>query len=92
MEMGAADADKHTDSNRNDDGSDIVHGTLEKAEIGFGESSPHSSFLQKTNRARWNRYLYLAIEYFIKNIYTIVPFEKEWYKQMLNPIKIMRMT
>ena len=40
-------------------------------------SSPHSSFLQKTNRARWNRYLYVAIEYFIKNIYTIVPFEKE---------------
>ena len=27
--MGAADAHQHTDSNRNDDGSDIVHGTLE---------------------------------------------------------------
>ena len=26
--MGAADADKHTDSNRNDDGSHVVHGTL----------------------------------------------------------------
>ena len=26
--MGAADAHQHTDSNRNDDGSDIVHGTL----------------------------------------------------------------
>ena len=36
--MGAADAYQHTDSNRNDDGSDVVHGTL-KAEIGFGESS-----------------------------------------------------
>ena len=36
--MGAADAHQHTDSNRNDDGSDVVHGTL-KAEIGFGESS-----------------------------------------------------
>jgi hypothetical protein len=32
MEMGAADAYQHTDSNRNDDGSDIVHGTLEKVE------------------------------------------------------------
>jgi hypothetical protein len=30
--MGAADAHQHTDSNRNDDGSDIVHGTLEKVE------------------------------------------------------------
>ena len=30
--MGAADADKHTDSNRNDDGSHVVHGTLEKVE------------------------------------------------------------
>ena len=38
MEMGAADAYQHTDSNRNDNGSDVVHGTL-KAEIGFGESS-----------------------------------------------------
>jgi hypothetical protein len=28
MEMGAADAYQHTDSNRNHDGSDIVHGTL----------------------------------------------------------------
>ena len=28
--MGAADAHQHTDSNRNDDGSDIVHGTLKK--------------------------------------------------------------
>ena len=26
--MGAADADKHTDSNRNHNGSDVVHGTL----------------------------------------------------------------
>ena len=29
---------QHTDSNRNHDGSDIVHGTL-KMGIGFGESS-----------------------------------------------------
>ena len=36
--MGAADAHQHTDSNRNHDGSYVVHGTL-KAEIGFGESS-----------------------------------------------------
>ena len=36
--MGAADAHQHTDSNRNDNGSHVVHGTL-KAEIGFGESS-----------------------------------------------------
>ena len=28
--MGAADADKHTDSNRNDDGSYELHGTLKK--------------------------------------------------------------
>ena len=27
--MGAADAYQHTDSNRNDDGSYVVHGTLE---------------------------------------------------------------
>ena len=31
--MGAADADKHTDSNRNHNGSHELHGTL-KAEIG----------------------------------------------------------
>ena len=30
--MGAADAHQHSDSNRNDDGSDVVHGTLEKVE------------------------------------------------------------
>ena len=27
--MGAADAHQHTDSNRNDDGSNLVYGTLE---------------------------------------------------------------
>ena len=42
--MGAADAYQHTDSNRNDDGSDVVHGTL-KAEIGFGESSSNPILL-----------------------------------------------
>ena len=30
--MGAADAYQHTDSNRNDNGSHVVHGTLEKVE------------------------------------------------------------
>ena len=30
--MGAADAHQHTDSNRNHDGSNLVHGTLEKVE------------------------------------------------------------
>ena len=42
--MGAADAYQHTDSNRNDDGSDELHGTL-KAEIGFGESSSNPILL-----------------------------------------------
>ena len=42
--MGAADAYQHTDSNRNDDGSYVVHGTL-KAEIGFGESSSNPILL-----------------------------------------------
>ena len=32
--MGAADAHQHTDSNRNDNGSHVVHGTL-KAELGL---------------------------------------------------------
>ena len=42
--MGAADAHQHTDSNRNHDGSHVVHGTL-KAEIGFGESSSNPIFI-----------------------------------------------
>ena len=42
--MGAADAYQHTDSNRNDDGSNLVHGTL-KMEIGFGESSSNPILL-----------------------------------------------
>ena len=59
--MGAADAYQHTDSNRNDDGSNLVHGTLKmeigyddgsnlvhgtlKMEIGFGESSSNPILL-----------------------------------------------
>ena len=42
--MGAADAYQHTDSNRNDDVSNLVHGTL-KMEIGFGESSSNPILL-----------------------------------------------
>ena len=52
--MGAADAHQHTDSNRNHNGSDVVHGTL-KAEIGFGESSSNpiiytSDYNSETNK------------------------------------------
>ena len=51
--MGAADAYQHTDSNRNDDGSDIVHGTL-KAEIGFGESSSNPIYYNgETKKSPW---------------------------------------
>ena len=48
--MGAADAYQHTDSNRNDDGSYVVHGTL-KAEIGIGESSSNPIYYNgETNK------------------------------------------
>ena len=49
--MGAADAYQHTDSNRNDDGSDVVHGTL-KAEIGFGESSSNPIYYNGETKKR----------------------------------------
>ena len=49
--MGAADAHQHTDSNRNDDGSDELHGTL-KAEIGFGESSSNPIYYNGETKKR----------------------------------------
>ena len=62
--MGAADAYQHTDSNRNDNGSDVVHGTL-KAEIGFGESSSNPIYyngeINKKREARVDFLCYLII-------------------------------
>ena len=89
--MGAADADKHTDSNRNDDGSHVVHGTLEKVEQGLANhrQTLYIITVRQTKKEVRGDFPLDALFHYYFVLYTFKGFRDE--ERMLNTVILLEL-